>query len=297
MADLFRPMAEFLASVDTLLPTTPTALLVVTAHWEAPVTTLTGAAHPDLVYDYFGFPPETYKLAYDAPGAPELAAAAADLLERSDIDVVVDPTHGWDHGVFIPLKVMYPDAGIPVVAVSLKAGLDPDEHTDVGAALRPLRDEGVLIVGSGMSYHNLRALDGAAPSAEFHHWLDTALDGDAAQRRSRLADWASAPSGRVSHPRGSTCFRSWWRPGPGGTSRPPRSGPVRWVLRRWRLGRSPDRRGWRTGQSRRPSMLALGAARATRSGMTDPSSALSHRSPLSAPGPATQPSATLMCPP
>jgi aromatic ring-opening dioxygenase catalytic subunit (LigB family) len=201
MGDLFRPMAEFLATVDTLLPTTPTALLVVTAHWEAPVTTVTGGAHPDLVYDYFGFPPETYRLTYSAPGAPDVAAAAADLLRRSDIDVAIDPAHGWDHGVFIPLKVMYPEAGIPVVAMSLKAGLDADEHADIGAALRPLRDEGVLIVGSGMSYHNLGVVDGTEASTEFHRWLDTALAGDATRRRSHLAAWASAPSGRASHPR------------------------------------------------------------------------------------------------
>jgi aromatic ring-opening dioxygenase catalytic subunit (LigB family) len=122
-------------------------------------------------------------------------------LAHAGIDVVVDPTYGWDHGVFIPLKVMYPEADIPVVAMSLIAGLDPDRHSAVGAALRPLRDEGVLIVGSGMSYHNQRAMDGEAQSTEFHHWLDGALAGDAEHRRSLLATWATAPSGRASHPR------------------------------------------------------------------------------------------------
>jgi aromatic ring-opening dioxygenase catalytic subunit (LigB family) len=201
MGDLFRPMAEFLASVYSLLPATPTAIVVVSAHWEAPVVTVTGGSRPGLIFDYFGFPPETYELTYDAPGSPDLATSAAELLGAAGIDAVVDPAYGWDHGVFIPLKVMYPEADIPVVAVSLQAGLDPDRHSAMGAALRPLRDEGVLIVGSGMSYHNLRVMDGAVPSTEFHHWLDGALAGDAGHRRHALAGWAAAPSGRASHPR------------------------------------------------------------------------------------------------
>ena len=96
---------------------------------------------------------------------------------------------------------MYPKADIPVVAMSLKVGLDPDTHTAIGAALRPLRDEGALIVGSGMSYHNLRQLGNGAAAAEFDRWLDGALKGDAAHRRSQLAKWSAAPSGRASHPR------------------------------------------------------------------------------------------------
>jgi aromatic ring-opening dioxygenase catalytic subunit (LigB family) len=125
MGELFRPMAEFLASVDSLLPATPSAIVVVSAHWEAPVATVTAGAHPELIFDYFGFPPETYQLTYAAPGAPALAASVADLLLGSDIDVHVDPDYGWDHGVFIPLKVMYPEADIPVVAMSLRAGARP----------------------------------------------------------------------------------------------------------------------------------------------------------------------------
>ena len=201
MGDLFRPMGEFLASVDSLLPATPSAIMVVSAHWEAPVATVTSGAHPELIFDYFGFPPETYQLTYAAPGSPALAASAADLLRGADIDVRVDPAYGWDHGVFIPLKVMYPEADIPVVAMSLRAGLDPGHHTDIGAALRPLRDEGVLIVGSGMSYHNLRVMDDEAASTEFHRWLDAALHGDADHRRQALSTWMTAPSARASHPR------------------------------------------------------------------------------------------------
>lgn len=202
MADLFRPMEEFLASVDSLLPARPSALLVVSAHWEADVVTVSGGERPPLIYDYYGFPAETYQLTYDAPGAPALAARVGDLLADAGIGAVVDPAHGWDHGVFIPLKVMYPAADVPVVAMSLRTGPDPGEHAALGEALRPLRESGVLIVGSGMSYHNLGRLQGAGrASAEFHAWLDTALAGDATHRRAALDRWADAPSGRASHPR------------------------------------------------------------------------------------------------
>jgi aromatic ring-opening dioxygenase catalytic subunit (LigB family) len=202
MADMFQPMAEFLASIGTLLPATPTAILVVTAHWEAPVTTMTGGANPELIFDYYGFPPETYQLTYPAPGAPDLAEQAKRLLTEAGITANVDQTYGWDHGVFIPLKVMYPEAQIPVVAMSLRQGLDPNEHSDIGAALRPLRDQGVLIVGSGMSHHNLRQPPTMVQDAiQFDGWLDRTLRGDLAHRRSQLAQWSSAPAGRASHPR------------------------------------------------------------------------------------------------
>jgi aromatic ring-opening dioxygenase catalytic subunit (LigB family) len=201
MADMFRPMGAFLASFHSELPAPPTAILVVTAHWEAPVASFSGGQRPELIYDYHGFPPETYALTYPARGAPELADRAAGLLRQAGLDAAVDPAHGWDHGVFIPLKMMYPQADIPVLAMSLKAGLDPLEHIAMGEALRPLRADGVLIMGSGMSYHNLRQMDNAAAAAQFDGWLDGALSGDAGHRRSRLAQWADAPSGRASHPR------------------------------------------------------------------------------------------------
>lgn len=205
MHDMFAPMSEFLASLPSSLPA-PTAILVVSAHWEAPSVTLTGGARPSLIYDYYNFPRETYALTYPAPGAPAVATRAAELLRAANITVGVDEQHGWDHGVFIPLKVMYPAASVPVVAMSLKVGLDASLHVDIGAALRPLRDEGVLIVGSGMSYHNLREFmapgaSTAAASETFDDWLDGALAGDAAHRRASLAKWASAPAARASHPR------------------------------------------------------------------------------------------------
>jgi aromatic ring-opening dioxygenase catalytic subunit (LigB family) len=202
MHDMFRTMQAFLQDVARTLPARPSAILVVTAHWEAEVPSFTGSAHPELIYDYYGFPPETYALRYDAPAHPALAQRAAGLLQAAGIAAMVEPVRGWDHGVFIPLKVMFPAADIPVLAMSLQAGLDPLAHAAMGAALRPLREEGVLILGSGMSYHNLRNFSGGGAVAQaFDGWLDTALAGDAQQRAQRLAQWAAAPSGRAAHPR------------------------------------------------------------------------------------------------
>ncbi len=204
MYDMFADMKGFLAGVHESLPARPKAILLVTAHWEADVVSLTGSLRPELIYDYYGFPPETYTLQYAAPASPELAAQASALLRRAGIASKVDPAYGWDHGVFIPLKVMFPQADIPVVAMSLVAGLDPQDHAAIGRALRPLRDEGVLIVGSGMSYHNLRDFRGGGgrtASEMFDAWLDTALAGDEAHRSTQLAQWTRAPAGRASHPR------------------------------------------------------------------------------------------------
>lgn len=199
---MYQATEDFLRGVRSTLPAPPTSILVVTAHWEAEVPSFTGGMQPELIYDYYGFPPETYELQYKAPGRPGLAAKAAALLQGAGYDAKVDPTYGWDHGVFIPLKVMFPDADVPVVAMSLQVSLDPVLHCNLGKALRPLRDEGVLLVGSGMSYHNLRNfIHGGPASLEFHNWLDDALEGNWAERTRQLALWGSAPGGRASHPR------------------------------------------------------------------------------------------------
>lgn len=198
----YQATEDFLRSVEGLLPARPTAILICTAHWETVVPSFTGAPRPGLIYDYYGFPPETYELQYPAPGDPTLAERAAGLVRQAGFPANVDAQYGWDHGVFIPLKVMFPEADIPVVAMSLQAGLDPALHCAIGAALQGLRDEGVLIVGAGMSYHNLRHFaEGAPASFAFHDWLDTALSGDRDARAGQLAQWQSAPGGRTSHPR------------------------------------------------------------------------------------------------
>jgi aromatic ring-opening dioxygenase catalytic subunit (LigB family) len=198
----YQATENFLRSVNSLLPSTPKAILIITAHWEAEVPSFTGGGQPGLIYDYYGFPPETYALQYPAPGLPALAQRACALLHQAGLPACVDADYGWDHGVFIPLKVMYPQADVPVVAMSLQASLDPLLHSQLGAALSPLRDEGVLIVGSGMSYHNLRQFALGAPlSHDFHDWLDAAVQGTRAQRAERLAQWHKAPGGQASHPR------------------------------------------------------------------------------------------------
>lgn len=198
----YQATEDFLRSVQGLLPAKPQAILIITAHWEAPAPSFTGGPRPGLIYDYYGFPPETYALQYPAPGQPALAQRAAELLRHAGHPAEVDMHHGWDHGVFIPLKVMYPDADVPVVAMSLQAGLDAALHCTLGRALAPLRDEGVLILGAGMSYHNLRDFQAAAPASfAFHDWLDQVLAGDNAARSQSLAQWSTAPGGRASHPR------------------------------------------------------------------------------------------------
>lgn len=198
----YQATEDFLSSIPSLLPATPKAILIITAHWEQDIPSFTGGTSPELIYDYYGFPPETYALQYTAPGEPTLAERAADLLQQAGYPSRVDAQYGWDHGVFIPLKVVFPEATIPVVAMSLQHSLDPNLHSALGAALSSLRDEGVLIIGSGMSYHNLGNFAAAAPASHaFHDWLDTALAGDWQQRAAQLAEWSNAPGGRASHPR------------------------------------------------------------------------------------------------
>ncbi len=202
--DTWDHMAEWLRSIPGSLPATPTALLVVSAHWEAPAPTVTTAQAPPLLYDYSGFPPSTYQLKWPAPGSPELAARVQQLLGGAGIDAKGDASRGFDHGVFIPLKVAYPEPRIPTVQLSLRAGLDPIEHLAIGRALAPLRDEGVLIVGSGMSYHNMRGFMDPRTrdvSARFDAWLAGAIAAEASERDASLADWSHAPMARESHPR------------------------------------------------------------------------------------------------
>jgi aromatic ring-opening dioxygenase catalytic subunit (LigB family) len=197
-------MEAFLHSLPERLPQQPSAILVISAHWETSGFCFTGAAAPGLIYDYYGFPPHTYELTYKAPGAPELAARAADLLRAAGLEATVDPERGFDHGVFIPLKVAFPDASIPVVEMSLDQSLDAALHAKAGQALTALRDENVLIIGSGMSFHNMRAYGNPAftlPSRQFDNWLAVAMALPPEQRSAQLALWDHAPGGRISHPR------------------------------------------------------------------------------------------------
>jgi aromatic ring-opening dioxygenase catalytic subunit (LigB family) len=196
-------LAAYLRSVKSLPKSKPTSLLVVSAHWEESVATLTTSPRPPILYDYYGFPKEAYEITWPAPGSPGLAARARALLDEAGFETDADPDRGFDHGTFIPLKVTYPEADIPAVQLSLKRGLDPAEHLAMGKALAPLRDEGVFIVGSGMSFHNLRAFSAGSsvPAAAFDDWLRQATTQDEEARNRALCNWTRAPSAREAHPR------------------------------------------------------------------------------------------------
>jgi aromatic ring-opening dioxygenase catalytic subunit (LigB family) len=179
------------------------ALLIVSAHWEERVPTVMSSPHPPMLYDYDGFPPESYTITWPAPGDPALATRVRELLGKAGFETGNDRQRGYDHGTFVPLKLAYPEADVPVVQLSLKAGLDPKEHIAMGRALAPLRDEGVYIIGSGMTYHNLRAFNASAKpvSEAFDAWLREAATSAASDRDARLCEWTAAPSARSAHPR------------------------------------------------------------------------------------------------
>jgi aromatic ring-opening dioxygenase catalytic subunit (LigB family) len=202
---LWDKMADYLRGLAAEVGQRPKALLIISGHWETPRPTLNVAAKPALLYDYYGFPEHTYRLSYPAPGAPELAPRVQALLAEAGFESDVDADRGLDHGVFVPMLLSYPDADIPVLQLSLQENLDPAEHLAIGRALAPLRDEGVLIIGSGMSFHNLRTLrgpDGDVGSELFDAWLtDAATDPDPAARAAKLAAWEQAPFAREAHPR------------------------------------------------------------------------------------------------
>jgi aromatic ring-opening dioxygenase catalytic subunit (LigB family) len=202
--DDIERLAGYLRSVRTVPPRPPRALLVVSAHWEEPVPTVMTSPRPPILYDYYGFPPESYAITWPAPGAPALASRVQALLDTAGIANQADAARGYDHGTFIPLKLTYPDADVPAIQVSLKQGLDPAEHLALGQALAPLRDEEVFIIASGMTFHNLRAFRDprAAPVAEmFDAWLRESMTLDPDARNARLKEWESAPAARAAHPR------------------------------------------------------------------------------------------------
>jgi aromatic ring-opening dioxygenase catalytic subunit (LigB family) len=196
-------LAHYLRHISTLPKVAPRALLVVSAHWEEKQPTVMSGQAPPMLYDYYGFPPESYQITWPAPGDPAVAARVREVLGAAGIAAGEDTQRGFDHGTFVPLKLAYPDAKVPTVQLSLKAGLDPREHLALGRALAPLRDEGIFIIGSGMSYHNLRAFGAAGrPAASaFDSWLRETMPLEPNQRDARLADWLKAPSARAAHPR------------------------------------------------------------------------------------------------
>ena len=201
----WTPLETALTSIPAELDEIPRAILVVTAHWEAPVFTVQGSPTPPMIYDYGGFPPETYEIEYPAPGDPAIAGRVVELLRDAGLPHDRDDARGFDHGTFVPLYVMFPDANVPVVQLSILQSFDPALHLAAGRALAPLRDEGVLIVSSGLpSYHDLSAMGQAseAPSRTFDEWLtETMVETAGEERSGRLLHWDSAPAARSAHPR------------------------------------------------------------------------------------------------
>ncbi len=209
--DLGRPREEVDAVVDywrniaTSLPEKPRALVVISAHWEATVPTVMTSSRPPMLYDYYNFPPASYEIQWPAPGAPDVAARVRELLGAAGIETATDDDRGFDHGTFVPLGRSFPDADVPTLQLSLRSDLDPERHLAIGRALAPLRDEGVLILGSGMSYHNMRGFfrgEGQASADErFDAWLQATVAKPRADRDAALAEWTKAPDARDVHPR------------------------------------------------------------------------------------------------
>lgn len=199
----FDKLEAALVGIHDQLGVRPRAVFVISGHWESDAFTVSASAAPPMVYDYHGFPDYTYQITYPAPGAPELAARVQALLNAGGIPCRSDPTRGFDHGTFSLMKPLYPDAEVPIVQLSLHAGYDPMQHIAVGRLLAPLRDDGVLIIGSGSSYHNLRRwrADAAVPARQFDEWLQETLTHAAPDERvKQLTAWTAAPAARIAHP-------------------------------------------------------------------------------------------------
>jgi len=188
----------------------PSAIVVISAHWEENQATITSNQSPSLLYDYYGFPDEAYQIEYPVPGDPILAKRLYDLLLNSGIEAKLDEQRGFDHGVFVPLKIMFPDASIPCVQLSLLNNMDPESHINLGKALSDLRKDNVLIIGSGLSFHNMGAFMSQSnlysdPGNEaFEKWLiDTCTNESIPQhdREIGLIEWEKAPFARYCHPR------------------------------------------------------------------------------------------------
>ncbi|MYN47326.1 dioxygenase [Pseudoduganella sp. FT93W] len=200
---LYAKLDASLRALPSELPARPKALLVITAHWEGRQFMLSSSAQPPMIYDYGGFPPHTYEVQYPAPGDPALAAQVKQLLDAGGFPAVLDEQRGFDHGTFSALYPAYPQADMPIVQLSLRHDLDPLAHIQVGRLLAPLREQGVLIVGSGLSFHNLRAFNaqGAAAAKAFDDWLRTSMALAPAERTAALLEWEKAPAARMAHPR------------------------------------------------------------------------------------------------
>jgi aromatic ring-opening dioxygenase catalytic subunit (LigB family) len=187
----------------------PDAIVVISAHWEESAATLLSGNVPPIFYDYSGFPETAYSIQYPAPGSPELAGRISKILSKENLASRLNPKRGYDHGLFIPLKLMYPNADIPCLQLSLVRGLNPAVHLAIGKALRELMQENILLVGSGFSFHNMRAFSWDSsrnpdPANDaFQNWLIDVCTSPIteAERGQCLIRWEKAPFARYCHPR------------------------------------------------------------------------------------------------
>ncbi len=201
MRAAFGPLEQSFVNLPDELPSRPTAVVMISGHWETDVYSVMASPKPPMVYDYYNFPPHTYDVVYPAPGAPKLAERIAGLVSRAGLPTRLDQQQGFDHGTFVPMAMIYPEADMPLLQVSLRHGYDPTEHIALGRALAPLRDDGVLILGSGLSYHNLRLFgpEARVPSTEFDGWLNATLASAPDVRTAAIIDWETAPYARTCH--------------------------------------------------------------------------------------------------
>jgi aromatic ring-opening dioxygenase catalytic subunit (LigB family) len=203
----YRDLEAWLAGLGSRYKDSIKSILVISAHWEEAKPSVHFGAKPGMLYDYYGFPDHTYRLSWPAPGNPELAARIEGLLKAAGFEVGRETERGYDHGTFVPMMIAFPEAKLPVAQLSLVSTLDPATHIAVGRALESLREEGVLIIASGMSYHNMRGfMSGdpsvAAASKRFDDWLAEAVAiADPGKREEALAAWEKAPGARDCHPR------------------------------------------------------------------------------------------------
>ncbi len=200
LATDYVPLRAYIESIPHRLPQRPTGIVIVSAHWEAPVPTVIASERPPMLYDYHGFPQDTYSITWPAPGSPSLAARVRSLIEATGVPTAENTTRGFDHGTFVPMKLAFPEADIPTVQLSLDAGYDPERHLAMGRALAPLRDEGVLIIGSGMSWEDFRVARLAERSGAWDQWFQQIAVAEASARDLALGEWTRAPHARVGHP-------------------------------------------------------------------------------------------------
>lgn len=188
----------------------PNAIMVISAHWEEAVATITASLTPKMIYDYSGFPAASYELQYPCLGEPALAAKVQQALQKAGIPVKLDHHRGYDHGVYVPLTLMYPKADIPVIQLSLVNTLDPGQHLAIGKALQTLDYDNLLVLGSGFSFHNMREFfvvksdERQIKNQQFEQWLTATLSDKTlleSERITKMIDWLKAPHARYCHPR------------------------------------------------------------------------------------------------